>query len=114
MGEEEVRLTKINLNWPEDKTFYVPEEVSELFSSLQDQFSKYEEDWNKLFTEYSVKYPEDARKFTAVMGGDYGDQWKSKLPLFEDDGKKLATRSVSGKVINAIASSSANSYRRFC
>jgi transketolase len=105
LGEEEVRLTKINLNWPEDKTFYVPEEVSELFSSLQDQFSKYEEDWNKLFTEYSVKYPEDARKFTAVMGGDYGDQWKSKLPLFEDDGKKLATRSVSGKVINAIASS---------
>ncbi len=105
LGEEEVRLTKINLNWPEDKTFYVPGEVSKLFSSLQDQFNKYEEDWNKLFSEYSVKYPDDAREITAVMSGDFGDQWKSKLPLFEDDGKKIATRAASGKVLNAIASS---------
>jgi len=105
LGEEEVRLTKKNLGWPEGKTFYVPEEVAGLFSSLADQFSKYEDDWNKLFNEYKEKYPGDAQKLLDIMDGNYGDGWKEKLPVFEDEGKKLATRAASGKVLNAIASS---------
>jgi transketolase len=43
LGEEEVKLTKKNLGWPADKSFYVPEEVSGYFSSLAGQFSKYED-----------------------------------------------------------------------
>ncbi len=39
------------------------------------------------------------------MNGNFGNDWKSKLPVFEDDGKKLATRAASGKVIDAIANS---------
>ena len=105
LGEEEVKLTKKNLDWPEDKTFYVPEVVSEFFSSLSSQFKKYEDDWNKLFDEYREKYPEVAKQFKALMNGDYGEEWIQKLPAFEDDGKKLATRAASGKVLNAIASS---------
>lgn len=105
LGEEEVKLTKKNLNWSEDKTFYVPEQVSDFFSALQKQFSKFENEWNKLFEEYQHKYPLDAKKFKEIMNGNFGEEWKSKLPLFEDDGKPLATRSASGKVLNAIASS---------
>jgi transketolase len=37
------------------------------------------------------------------MNGDLGTEWKSKLPVFEDDGKKIATRAASGKVIESIA-----------
>jgi transketolase len=105
LGEEEVKLSKKNLGWPEDKTFYVPGEVSEFFSSLKKQFISYEDDWNKLFKEYEKKYPEDAKLFSRVMNGDFGDEWKQKLPVFENDGKKLATRSASGRVLNAIAAS---------
>src|SRR3990167_8239136 len=42
------------------------------------------------------------------MNGDLGNDWKSKLPVFEDDGKKLATRAASGKVIEAIAPAISN------
>ncbi len=105
LGDEEIRLTKKNLNWPEDKTFYIPGEVYGLFGSLREQFGKYEADWNDLFNEYSERYPEEAAKFKKIMSGDYGDEWKENLPVFEDDGKKLATRAASGKVLNAIASS---------
>jgi transketolase len=105
LGEEEVKLTKKNLNWPEDKTFYVPDGVSELFSSLQERFSKYEADWNELFTKYKNKYPDDAKKFKEVMDGNFGNDWIQKLPVFADDGKPMATRAASGKVLNAIASS---------
>lgn len=103
LGDEEIKLTKRNLDWPEDKTFYVPDEVADLFSSLSEQFRKYEADWNSLFDEYSKRYPEDADKFNKIMNGDYGEDWKEKLPVFIDDGKNLATRAASGKVLNAIA-----------
>ncbi len=105
LGDEEIRLTKKNLNWPEDKTFYVPEETAELFKSLSVQFRKYEADWDSLFEQYAERYPEEAAAFKKIMSGDYGDKWKESLPVFEDDGKKLATRAASGKVLNAIASS---------
>ncbi len=104
LGDEEIRLTKKNLGWPEDKSFYVPGEVTEYFASLAGQFSKYEEDWNNLFRKYETHYPEEAQKFKNIMNGDYGDEWKQKLPLFEDDGTKIATRAASGKVLNAAAS----------
>ena len=38
------------------------------------------------------------------MHGNF-DEWKSKLPVFEDDGKGIATRAASGKVMNEIAQS---------
>ncbi len=105
LGEEEVKLTKKNLGWPEDKTFYVPEEVTGFFSSMKEQFNKYEDDWNEIFSQYEKKYPQDAKKLKNLINGNFGDDWKQKLPVFEDDGNKLATRAASGKVLNAIASS---------
>ncbi len=104
LGDEEIKLTKKNLGWPEDKTFYVPDVVTEFFESLSGQFNKYEEDWNNLFREYQTHYPDEAQKFKEIMNGNYGDEWKQKLPLFEDDGTKIATRAASGKVLNAVAS----------
>ena len=103
LGEDEIKLTKKNLNWPEDETFYIPDEVAKMFDTLSGQFRKYEEDWNSLFNEYEKQYPEDAAKFKKIMSGDYGDEWKEKLPVFGDDSKALATRAASGKVLNAIA-----------
>jgi transketolase len=103
LGEEEVKLTKKNLGWPEDKQFYIPDEVAENFKKAVPKGVKEEEEWNKLFASYKKKYPEDAAAFEKFWSGDFGDEWISKLPLFEDDGKKLATRSAGSKVINAIA-----------
>ncbi len=105
LGEEEVKLTKKNLGWPEDSSFLIPDEVAEHFSSVKTKGKDEEEKWNKLFEEYKKKYPEDAEKFTKMMSGDFGDEWKSKLPVFADEGKKIATRSSSGKTLNAIAAS---------
>ncbi|HSD62713.1 MAG TPA: transketolase [Ignavibacteriaceae bacterium] len=105
LGEDEIKLTKKNLNWPEDKIFYVPDEVTNYFSALQEQFSNYEDDWKNLFAEYESKYPRAAKMFKDIMDGDFGNDWKEKIPVFEDDGKGIATRSASGKVLNAIASS---------
>ncbi len=105
LGEEEVKLTKKNLGWPEDAQFLVPSEVYEHFKTVSAKGKQDEENWNQLFKKYQQKYPDDAKLFLDVMNGNFGDEWKSKLPAFKDDGKKLATRAASGKVLNSIAAS---------
>lgn len=105
LGADEVKLTKKNLGWPEDKTFYVPEEVAKFFSQFKDKGHKLEADWEKQFEIYCEKYPEEGKLFNDVMTGNFGDKWQSKLPKFAVEPKGMATRSASGKVLNAIASS---------
>ncbi|MCE1187527.1 MAG: transketolase, partial [Ignavibacteria bacterium] len=103
LGSEEIKLTKKNLGWEYDEDFTVPVEVKEFFEKLQATFQGYETEWKSKFAEYKAQYPELAEQFVNVMNGNFGESWKTKLPVFEDDGKLLATRSASGKVMNAIA-----------
>lgn len=103
LGEEEVKLSKENLGWNYQETFYIPHEVKEHFNKVKLHGQKLESEWQKLFEEYKKKHTEEAKQFLDWMSGKLGDDWKSKLPLFEDDGKKLATRAASGKVLDAVA-----------
>lgn len=102
LGEEEVKLTKKKLGGDENEYFFIPDVISDLFQSLKSQFANYEDDWNKLFESYKKKYPGDAEKFIKVFNNNFGDEWKNILPTFDNYGEKIATRSASGKVINAI------------
>jgi transketolase len=102
LGEEEVRLTKKNLNWTEEELFFIPDEVKEHFSDVKTKGETAEDDWNNLFDEYKNKYPAEAEQFLKIMNNDFGDEWKSKLPSFTDVSEKIATRSASGNVINSI------------
>jgi len=102
LGEEEVLLTKKNLGWPEDK-FYIPEEVREFFSLFRKKGKDLETEWRSLFNKYCDSYPDQAQLFQSMMSNDFGEQWKSALPVFKDEGKKVATRTASGNVLNAIA-----------
>ncbi len=103
LGDEETVLVKRNFGFPEDQKFYVPTEVTEHFSELQKKGAELEESWNKLFSEYSEKYPKEAMLFTSVMSGDFGNDWKELLPKFENYGESMATRNSSQSVLNAIA-----------
>lgn len=105
LGEDEIKLTKKNLDWPEDKTFVIPQEVRKYFQSISTKGKGSEDDWNSVFENYKQKYPEEAKLFTSIMSGNFGDDWKSKLPVFNDVEEKIATRSASGKVLNAISES---------
>jgi len=93
------------LGWPEEPAFFIPSEVSEHFKSVGIRGKEKEENWNNLFESYKSKYPEDAKLLLDVISGNFGNEWKAKLPVFKDEGKKIATRAASGKVLNAIAAS---------
>jgi transketolase len=104
LGEEEVRLTKKFYGWPEDAKFLVPEGVLEHF---QDGIGKRGGDaraqWEKMFAEYSQKYPELADRLHRMQRRELPDGWDKNLPTFPADAKGVATRDSSGKVLNVVA-----------
>ncbi|MDZ8117355.1 transketolase [Pontiella agarivorans] len=100
LGEEEILLTKKNLGMPEDK-FYVPAEVYEGFKAVARKNAETEALWNAAFAQFAQTDPEKALEWDIAQKGELPDL-KEVLPEFEK-GSSLATRSASGKTINAIA-----------
>lgn len=102
LGEEEVRLTKEKMDWPLEPTFLVPHEVYDYFAERRAAWAKEEERWQRLFSEYAAAYPDLAGLWRQVMAGQLPEGWAEHLPVFKA-GDQIATRSASGKVLNAIA-----------
>jgi len=103
LGEEEVRLTKKNLNWPKDAVFHVPEKVLAHLNKCVNEGQKKEAVWDEKFTEYSRKFSAVAKEFNASLQGLLNEKWDSKIPDFSKQDNPIATRAASGKVLNAIA-----------
>jgi transketolase len=101
-GEDAVRETKRTLSWPEDKSFYVPDEVRAHFGKAVERGAQLEAEWNTLARRYEEEYKEQGKLFRVTMNGGLPDGWENHLPAF-DDAKPAATRVYSGEVINALA-----------
>jgi transketolase len=104
LGAEAVKATKKNLNWPEDKTFYVPDEAKNNWLQAVDKGKKYEQEWNDLFAAYKKDFADLAAEFERVQAGKLASGWEKSLPVFAADAKPIATRSAGGKIMDAIAS----------
>lgn len=103
LGTDEIKLTKSNLGWDPEKSFFVPEEAANVFAQVIPAGSKKEADWNTLFENYKENFPEEAVELLKIINADFGDEWIHFLPEFKDEGKGIATRVASHTVINAIA-----------
>ncbi len=103
LGEEEVRLTKENLGWPSDAQFYIPEEVLAHYREAIPRGQALEMEWQNLFDRYAAEYPDLAELWHQVWSGELPAGWEEALPTFDAADGPLATRSASGKVLNAIA-----------
>jgi transketolase len=102
LGEEEVRATKRNLGLPEDRTFYVPDSVRQLFRRRESALKRQAARWRRMRDDFTRQDPEKARLWEAHLSGELPADIYSVLPEFPL-GKAVATRSASGKVIQALA-----------
>ena len=57
----------------------------------------------RMMTNYEQQFPEEARELNRVLSGRLPENWQSAIPSFRTDDRPAATRSVSGKVIEALA-----------
>ncbi len=102
LGDDEIKLTKKNYGWDENKTFFIPEESLKHFRNAVEHGKNKENEWKQLFSEYKKSFPESAVTFENVINGNYGEEWKKALPIFTAENGNLATREASGKVLAAI------------
>jgi transketolase len=103
LGAEEVKLTKQNLGWPIDPPFYVPDEALIHFRRAVDHGKETELKWNTRLAEFAKKFPDLAQEFFQCMRGELPGEWMASLPSFAADAKGIATRTASGKILNAIS-----------
>ncbi len=100
-GDEELNAAKINLGWPVEPRFLIPDEVKEHFLSAVAVGAAAEEKWDEMFSRYEVDYPAEASTLRRVLSGELPDHWS--VPTYPPDPKGMATRAASGKVINSLA-----------
>jgi transketolase len=104
LGEEEIRLTKRNLGWPEDARFAVPEGVYEHFQQgIGKRGAGAREIWMAKFKEYEKQYPELAEQMYRMQHRELPEGWDKDIPVFPADAKGIAGRDASNKVENVIA-----------
>lgn len=102
LSEEEAKATKRFFGFPEDKSFYIPEEALKHFREAIDRGKKLEEEWNNLFEEYEKAYPDLAKEFKQFINGKLPEGWDRDLPVYTDTSKKIATRTASGDTLNIL------------
>lgn len=103
LGEEEVRLTKKNLGWPEDELFMVPDEALAVFRGCISQGEEAEKSWQERFDSYRESNPDLAEDLMNALNNKLAEGWDADLPVFAADDGPIATRAASGKVLNAAA-----------
>lgn len=105
LGIDEVKLTKEALGWPTLETFYIPDDalthMRESIKTGQDT----EGEWQALFEQYAVAYPDLASLWSIEMNGVLPEDYDHDIPVWTpaDNKGEMATREASGKVLNAIA-----------
>jgi transketolase len=103
LGVEEVRLTKEKLGWPVEPPFYIPEGVRAHFLQAVGRGERAEAEWNEKFSAYARAFPDLARELLERTRGELPAGWDADIPSFPADAKGMATRSASGKIMNAVA-----------
>ena len=102
LGEKELKATKVNLGFDPEKSFVVADEVLDFYRKEGEKGAEVEKKWNELFQSYKEKYADLANEYELFSSGKLPEGWKDKLPVFSGD-EKEATRTASGKTLNAIA-----------
>ena len=102
MGAVDVAATKKFFGFPEDQSFYVPEEALANWRKAVEKGAKLEAKWNEEFEGYKLANPQLAAEFERTQAGELKAGWEKSIPSFAP-GKPQATRNAGAAVMNAIA-----------
>jgi transketolase len=102
MGAEAVAATKKFFGFPEDQSFYVPEDALANWRKAIDRGAELEAKWDKEFEGYKAANPELAAEFERTQKDVRKEGWVKAIPSYPA-GKPVATRNAGGAVMNAIA-----------
>lgn len=102
LGADAVHATKDALGWPQEPTFLVPDDVRDHCGTAIARGAEAQAEWNNACAALEKHDARTAAMFSAALSGKLPDDIESSLPEFAS-GAGVATRSASGKVLNALA-----------
>ncbi len=102
LGAKELELTKENLGWPKDKTFYIPDEVKRLYQDRVAELREEYENWQAQFKKYIRDDPKKSRLWDTCFKKEIPENLESEL-LKTIKKDSVATRIASGEMMQVIA-----------
>ncbi|MFQ3549072.1 MAG: transketolase, partial [Armatimonadota bacterium] len=103
LGEEEIKAAKEAAGWPIEPTFYVPDEVYDIFKKrTESNISEYNA-WNELLKKYFEEFPEEAKLWKAMMDKEVLANIEDIVIPKIDCAKANATRNSSGIIMQELA-----------
>lgn len=103
LGAEETRLTKAALGWPAEPAFLVPPSARAPFAAAAERGAALAAAWRERRARFAAAEPDLARELDRRGARTLPAGWEQALPRFTAADKPIATRAVSGKVLQAIA-----------
>ncbi len=103
LGADEVKATKEALGWPLEPTFLVPDEVQEEFTRKTKKLVRERRRWDKEMAAWRVRHPELAAEWDRYWSHALPDGFEEALVEAGKTDKAIATRALSGQVIQKIA-----------
>ena len=103
LGPAEVKATKQNLGWPLEPTFLVPDEARAPFKAAAERGQAEHGAWKDRFGAWAKAHPELGLELERRLAGALPAGWQEALPQYPAAAPAIATRSVSGAAINALA-----------
>jgi transketolase len=98
--EDEIRLTKELLGLPPDQTFWVPDDVLEMYRSCIPRGKAYRDAWEARFSAWTG----DRARWDAAQQGHGMPGWESALPTFQPEDGPMATRKALKACLDATVS----------
>jgi transketolase len=102
LGAEAVAATKKFFGFPEDQSFYVPDDALANWRKAIDRGAELEAAWDRKFEGYKAANPELAAEFERTQSDVRKNGWIKAIPSYPA-GKPVATRNAGGAVMNALS-----------
>jgi transketolase len=103
LGAAEVAATKEILKFDPSVNFPVEDEALARAREVADRGKLAHAEWDELFSAWAAASPDRHALLERLAARRLPDGWADALPVFPADSGEMATRSASGKVLNALA-----------
>lgn len=103
LGEENIDAMKEFLGWESKESFFVPDEVKDEISKLNEQNAKNEQAWNDMFSEYAKANPELENEWDKYFSDSINCDLLADDKFWSFEKKSMATRNSSEILINRLA-----------
>ena len=103
LGDDEISLTRENLNWEFGESFTVPKEAGDHLGLAAARGQAKQDEWHAAFAEYRKAFPDEAQQLDDSLSGKLPANWEDGLIGLFETADPIATRSASGVVMNAIS-----------